>query len=388
MTLRREDALDIVQRFRAAAGARDLSRMMDLYAADAVAVSPIFGEVHGRDAILASWQTMFTTFPDLMLDISDVLVDGDRLAILGNVRTTDRVGWFGLVPPTGSPIQYRLVLLLTIDADGRAVRDERIYDSSGVIERLEKARLDKELRMAADIQTALLSRNAHLTRFCEFVGHSIPCRAIGGDFFEFAELPFGAVGIAMGDVAGKGPAAALLASMLQGMIAVEAPGGSSPSAAVTRLNEHLFARRLEARFATFVYGVLSPDGRFAYTNAGHNAPVLLGRRGIRRLTSGGPILGAFPRCTFEEETIALSSGDTVVLFSDGVTEARSAADQEFGEERLLASLEAHAAATPMALLNRTFDAVRAFCGDAEQSDDVTVAVARYLATTASARSDS
>src|SRR5206468_4300269 len=166
------------------------------------------------------------------------------------------------------------------------------YDSSNVIERLEKARIDKELRTAADVQRALLSRTAHVARFCEVVGHSIPCRAIGGDFFEFAELPSGSVAVAMGDVAGKGPAAALLAAMLQGMIAIEAPGGATPAVAVSRLNRRLAAREIEARFATFVYGILSPDGRFAYTNAGHNAPAVLTRGGIRRLTKGGPILGA------------------------------------------------------------------------------------------------
>src|SRR6266566_4283341 len=309
--------------------------MAALYADEAVALSPVFGEVSGRDAIVATWQTMFTTFVDLVLEVSNVLVDDDRLAILGHVRTTDRLGWFGL-PPTGSPIEYRLVLLWTI-AGGKIIRDERIYDSSGVLERLEKARIDKELRTAADVQRALLSRTAYVTRFCEAVGHSIPCRAIGGDFFEFAEHTSGAVVVAMGDVAGKGPAAALLASMLQGMIAIEAPAGASPAVAVARLNERLAARHLEARFATFVYGVLSPDGRFVYTNAGHNAPALLAPGGIRRLTKGGSILGAFPNATFDEEPVTLSAGDSVVMFTDGVTEARNASDAAFGEPRLMAA---------------------------------------------------
>lgn len=387
MTLRREDALEIVRRFRDAGGARDLSLMSDLYADDAVALSPIFGEVKGRDAIVATWRTMFTTFADLMLDISDVLVDDDRLAILGHVRTTDRLGWFGLVPPTGSPIEYRLVLLLTMRG-GKIVRDERIYDSSAVVERLEKARIDKELRTAADVQRALLSRTAHLARFCEVMGHSIPCRAIGGDFFEFAELPSGAVAVAMGDVAGKGPAAALLASMLQGMIAVEAPAGAGPSVAVSRLNQRLVARQLEARFATLVYAVLSPDGSCAYTNAGHNAPALFARDGIRRLTKGGPILGVFPRAQFEEETVELSAGDTVVMFTDGVSEARNAEGEEFGEDRLIASLRSAASAAPSAVLNHIFAAVRDFSVDAEQADDVTVAVARVLQPHFSARTAS
>jgi predicted ester cyclase len=380
MPLRREDALEIVRRFRAAGGRRDTSALRDLYADDAVAISPVFGEVRGGDAIAATWATMFTTFPDITIDISDVLVDDDRLAILGRIGATDRIGWFGL-SPTGSRIDYRIVLLLTTNAEGRIVRDERIYDNSGVIERLEKTRLDKELRTAAEVQRALLSRTAHAVRFCEMVGHSIPCRAIGGDFFEFAELPSGAVAVAIGDVSGKGPAAALLAALLQGMIAVEAPRGGGPAETVTRLNERLAARGIEPRFATLVYGVIAADGTFCYTNAGHNPPVVLTKNGPQRLTRGGPILGAFPRATFDEDRVALNAGDTVVLFTDGVTEARSAGDEEFGEERLVRALAADASAAPAALLTRAFAAVRDFSGGAEQSDDVTVAVARILRTT-------
>ena len=138
------------------------------------------------------------------------------------------------------------------------------------------------------------------------------------------------------------------------------------------------ARDVEARFATLVYGVISADGAFSYTNAGHNPPVVLTPKGALRLTSGGPILGAFQRAKFDEDRVALAAGDTVVLFTDGVTEARSAGDEEFGDERLLKALAAGASAAPAMLLTRTFAAVRDFCGGAEQSDDVTVAVARFL----------
>ena len=127
-----------------------------------------------------------------------------------------------------------------------------------------------------------------------------------------------------------------------------------------------------------MYGVLSPDGRFVYTNAGHNAPALLVPGGIRRLTKGGSILGAFPDATFEEETVTLSPGDSVVMFTDGVTEARNAGDEEFGEPRLMAALESEAVSAPAVLLKRTFAAVRDFCGAAEQGDDVTVVVIRLL----------
>jgi ketosteroid isomerase-like protein len=358
-----------------AARRRDIPRLMDFYADGAVALSPVFGAVQGRAAIAATWETLFSTFAEVAVETSGVLVDGDRVAVLSTVRTTDRVGWFGR-PATGGPISYRLVLLFTV-ADGKIVRDERIYDSTGVLERLEKTRLDKELRTAADVQRALVSRTAHVGPFSESVGDSLPCRSIGGDFFEFIELPSGDAGIVLGDVAGKGPAAALLAAMLQGMFAVEAPAGGGPAATLSRINRRLAARHLDSRFATLVYGVLSSDGRLVYSNAGHNPPMLLAADGIRRLTTGGPILGPFADASFEEETLHLHARDTVVMFTDGVTEARSADDEEFTEDRLLASLSTDARSSPIVLLNRIFAAVTEFCQRADQMDDITVTVTRF-----------
>jgi serine phosphatase RsbU (regulator of sigma subunit)/limonene-1,2-epoxide hydrolase len=373
--VKREDAIQLVKDLLSAAYRGDIPRLTQFYADDAVVVSPMFGEVRGADAIATTWRTLFTTAADFSAEISHILVDGDRIAVLSTISTIDRIGWFGL-PPTGGPITYKLVLLFTV-ADGRVTRDERIYDSAGVIERLEKARLDKELRTAAEVQRTLLSQTMHTGRASHTVGDSVPCRAIGGDFFDFIDLPSGDVGIVMGDVAGKGPAAALLAAMVQGMFAMEAPSGAGPAATLTRINRHLVSRRLESRFATVFYGVLSPGGRFVYSNAGHNPPAILTGNSIRRLTTGGPILGAFDTADFNEGAIHLGDGDTLVLFTDGVTEARNRHDEEFGEDRLLDCLRAHHRATPDDLLQRVFDAVRTFCDGADPTDDITVTVTRF-----------
>jgi uncharacterized protein (TIGR02246 family) len=372
----REQTLSVVRQFVEAARQRDLPRLAALYTEDAVAVSPVFGEVRGREAIVATFERMFATMADVAVEIVDALVDGDRVAVIGTITTTDRRGWFGQAP-TGSIICYRLVMVFTL-AHGRIVHDERIYDSAGVLDRLEKVRLDKELRTAADVQRALLSRTTHVASFCESAGSSVPCRAIGGDFFEFLDLPSGDVGIVMGDVAGKGPAAALLAAMLQGMFVADAPAGGGPAATLARMNARLAARRIESRFVTLVYAVLSPDGRLTYANAGHNPPVLITRDGLRRLTVGGPILGAFEEATFEQDTLQLRDGDTLVMFTDGVTEARDAGDEEFGEQRMFASLAGDLSSSPPgALLGHIFTAVRAFCEQADQTDDITVTVTRF-----------
>lgn len=371
----REETLALVRQLLDAANRHDAVRLMDCYAENAIVMSPVFGEVRGRAAIGATWETTFATLPDVGIDASDVLVDGDRVAILGTFTATDRSGWFGL-PATGGLINYRVVILCTV-IDNKIVRDERIYDNRGVLERLEKARLDKELKTAAEVQRTLLSRTVHVSGHCESVGDSVPCRAIGGDFFELIDLPHGDFGVVLGDVSGQGPPAALLAAMLQGMFAVEAQIGDSPAATLSRVNQRLAERRLDARFATLVYAVLSPDGRLVYSNAGHNPPALVGRDGIRRLTTSGLILGVFPHAAFREETLQLNERDTLVMFTDGVTEARNSADEEFGDARLISCLSASAMSPPASLLSRVFEAVREFCQQADQADDITVTVTRF-----------
>jgi sigma-B regulation protein RsbU (phosphoserine phosphatase) len=358
-----------------AARRRDTSALASLYDRDAVALSPVFGELRGPNAIAASFEALFLQFPDMAVEVTNVLVDGDRVAAIADVHATDRAGWFGL-PPTGSPIAYRLVLLLTL-AGGRIVRDERLYDAAGLVERLEKARLERELATAAEVQRTLLSTTAHTSAFSESIGDSLPCRAIGGDFFEFVDLPGGAIGVAIGDVAGKGPAAALLAALLQGMLASEARNGEGPAATLAQLNRALLARALDGRFATLVYAVLFGNGRLVYSNAGHNAPFLVAGTRSARLAVGGPPLGLFRESTYDEETLEVGNADTVVMFTDGVTEATSPSGDEYGEERLLACLQAHGAQPLASLMARVFEGVREFVRGGDATDDATVVLTRF-----------
>ncbi len=374
--LSRPLAIALVMRLVDAAARRDLSEVMCCYADNAVAVSPVFGEVRGRTAIATTWGTTFSTLYEPDIGVQDVLVDGNRIAVLSTVKTTDRMGWFGH-PPTGTRIEYRLLLLLTIHG-GRITRDERVYDSTGVLERIEKARYESELRTAAEVQRVLSSRTVHSARFCECVGDSLPCRTIGGDFFEFLDLPSGTVGMIIGDVAGKGPAAALLASMIQGMLAAEGPAERGPAATLARINRYLIERHLEPRFATMVFAILCADGRLVYANAGHNPPALVMGDHVQRLTTGGPILGVFADAVFAEESLHMDRGNTLVMFTDGVTEACNRRDEEFGEERLIARAHVRSNAQPRDLLTSIFTAVREFCEGTEQRDDITATATRFL----------
>jgi ketosteroid isomerase-like protein len=370
----RQQAVEFVRELEVGVNAHDTARLMRMYTDEAVAKSPMFPLIEGRAAIEKSWDTLFSLFPNWAVEISEVLVDGDRIAFMGRAGATDRNGWFGQ-PATGEAIEYRVVVILDI-VDGKIVRDERVYDLAGVLQRLEKARLDKELRMAAEIQRILLSRRAHRSDYCEAVADSIPCLAIGGDFFELVRLPSGSFGIALGDVGGKGPASALVASMIQGMLVMEVEHESSPSSVFGRLNRMLVPRGLEPRFATLVYGVLSPDGQFVYSNARHTLPVVLSKGRTRRLKAGGPALGMFLESQFAEETVCLGEGDSVVLHSDGITEARDAQDQEFGDQRLISCIAGASATSAADMLARILAAVQDFCRGAPQTDDISAAVLR------------
>ncbi len=253
-----------------------------------------------------------------------------------------------------------------------AIESARLYR-----EATEKARLERELVLAAEIQRALLPDALQSGAHFDVAAASIPCRSIGGDFFDYFNLPDGHFGFALGDVAGKGPPAALLTAMIQGAFASQVTTAGSPAALMAHVNRTLIRRAIQSRFATVMYGVLSPDGRLTYSNAGHNPPMLIGRSGVRRLETGGLILGLFPHATYEEETLELEDGDTLLVFSDGVTEALNAAEEEFGEERLLPCLHTHQGCRPEELLEHVLATVRTFAASAAQNDDVTALVLRY-----------
>ena len=175
-------------------------------------------------------------------------------------------------------------------------------------------------------------------------------------------------------------AAALLAAAVTGMFGAESTYQTSPAAVISRLNHGLFRRAIENRFLTTFYGVLEKDGAFTYTNAGHNAPVLVSASGVRRLETGGMVLGLFEHAAFDEETVTLLPGDFIVAFSDGVTEALNTAGDEYMDERLLASIDRHQAAKPESaqeLLENLLADVRTFCGEEMPHDDITLVMVRY-----------
>ncbi len=176
---------------------------------------------------------------------------------------------------------------------------------------------------------------------------------------------------------GKGPPAALLTALVQGVLAAQADTVLSPGALLTQINRVLLTRRIESRFLTLFLATLDPDGLLTYSNGGQNPPLLLTEDGLRRLEVGGTLLGAFPDVTYPEETVQLAPGDTLVVFSDGVIDAISADGVPFGDDRLEAVLSVIEGGTPDDVLAGVFDSVEEFARGAEQQDDLTAIVVRY-----------
>ena len=275
-------------------------------------------------------------------------------------------------PVQGSPSSMEIQLGLRTQAAEAAVAIEnnRLYcQIQG------KARLERDLRKAHEFQQGLLPMAPPKHDYFSAAAEMVPCRSIGGDFFDYLDLD-GSFGFAVGDVAGKGAAAGLLGARVQEIFSYVA--GAVPAATIAALNALMVKKALEARFVAVFYGILSPGGELTYCNAGHNPPLLIGKNGVRRLTTGGLILGPFDEAAYEQEVITLSPGDTLVTFSDGVSEALNAEGARFGVDRIVECVDARPSDTaPRQLVQEILAAVRTFTADEPQSDDVTVLITRY-----------
>jgi len=255
---------------------------------------------------------------------------------------------------------------------GVAIENARLYR-----ETLEKARIEHELKIAAEIQKALLPEGSHTGPFFQSAGTSVQARAIGGDFFDMQDMPDGQFGFLVGDVAGKGPAAALLTSKILGIFSAFVSVGDSPEQTVDHINKVLTRRQIDARYATLLYGQLSADGKLMFCNAGHNPPLIYGADGLRRIETGGMPVGMFEMAPYSCDTITLKPGDTMVLYSDGVTEAHNVAGEEFSEARLVQVMERYTRGSADIVLEQIINAVKEFAHGAEQYDDVTALVVKY-----------
>jgi len=245
-------------------------------------------------------------------------------------------------------------------------------------------RLKRELETARAIQVRLLPTSEPVVTGFQVVGASIPSREIGGDYFDFLAQGDDQIGIAIGDVSGKGMPAALLMSNLQASLHGQVMHPGSVSGVVERVNDLLVKSTDPHMFATFFYGLLDArNASFTCTNAGHNPPILLRSDGeIEELTTGGLLLGMLGDQVYQQDTVELAPGEIIVLYTDGITEAVGpAADEDdydamFGEEALYEVLRRNRHLPAAGIKDAILDAVSTHTSGVAQSDDITLVVIR------------
>jgi sigma-B regulation protein RsbU (phosphoserine phosphatase) len=242
----------------------------------------------------------------------------------------------------------------------------------------ERDRLEAELDLARQIQARLLPSGPPHVPGLDVAGVSESAREVGGDYYDHIEVGDGRVLLVVADVSGKGVPAALLMSAFRASLMSQDVARTEPSTLAARLNEFLVRSVEPGRFVTAFVGFLDGrSGRFVYVNAGHNPPVVLrAAGGEQMLAEGGLILGIMAGSRFEAGETTLAPGDLVALYTDGVTEGADAAQEQWGEERLLASLRRTDGERASAIAARIVREVRAFEGESGPADDITVLIAR------------
>ena len=283
-----------------------------------------------------------------------------------NIRTAINRGAFDFVT---KPLDFG-DLKVTIDRTLRRVAEWR----EALASRDKLVALQHELDLASKMQQSILP-----TRFPEgpgyrVFGHMEPARAVGGDFFDIMRLDNGRIGLAIADVSDKGVPASLFMMSTRTLLKGAAVGLADPAEVLREVNDLLNDDNEASMFVTVLYATFDPaSGEFTYANGGHNSPLLVRVDGSSELLplTDGIALGVVPDLRYGQRAITLEPGDTLVLYTDGVTEAMNGAHEEFGVERLRAIFASGAPGDGREASLAVFDAVHAFAGDTPQSDDVT-----------------
>lgn len=276
---------------------------------------------------------------------------------------------------------------LAVEAMRRGACDfiQKPWDNERLVAAIRKQaeserRKRSELEIAANVQQKLFPRKLRAMRTVDYAGQCLPAKEVGGDYYDFLEITDHSLGFVLADVSGKGVPAALLMANLQASFRNQAPGALlRPSDVLQAVNRHFFDSTAAERFATLFFGIYD-DGtrRIRYVNCAHVSPLLLRASGeIVNLTATATMLGAFPVWKCREASAELRRGDTLLIVSDGVTEAGIEHGEEFSEKRLGGILRENAGEPAAVLVERVVEAVSEFSGPS-RSDDVTVVALRGI----------
>jgi predicted permease len=321
--------------------------------------------------------------PEHVSEIETLLHGGARLAV--PLRAKDEMVGMLLVGPKTNGATYSAAekQLLRQCAEQLTLMIENARLTTRVVE---QEKLRRDVALAAEVQRRLLPDAPPAIDSGVLAALSLPARSVGGDYYDFLDLGDERIGIALADIAGKGVAAALLMAVVQASLRiVAAEKGLSLPELAARMNSLLHRSTNSNSYATFFYAQLDERSRqLRYVNAGHNPPYLVrpldgqprtdAGPEIRELSVGGTVIGLFPQMSYEEATVDLRSGDVLVAFTDGVTEALNAAEEEFGEERLKDLLRSIVHLPAPEISTRISEGLRGWIKDTAQYDDLTFIV--------------
>jgi serine phosphatase RsbU (regulator of sigma subunit) len=267
--------------------------------------------------------------------------------------------------------------LLTVLANVAAIRIENVR----LAEFEEAERITKrDLSQAADIQQRSLPEAPPFVPGADLAGFNAACRTVGGDYYDFFPYGEGRVGLALGDVSGKGMPASLMMMQLHARVQMLAESPGDLGGLMVRLNKATCAKCLSNRFITFFFATIdAASGEVRYANAGHNPPIVIRRSGEAQMVEGGgPVLGILSIAPYSEARQHLEQGDMLVLYSDGVTEANNTAFEEYGEERFIELLRRHRHEPAAKIVDAVTKSLNEFSAGAPQADDITLVVAKRV----------
>ena len=381
-----KENMALARRFLEARGRADLDALEHMMAPDFVDHTLTPSQQLDRESYKRSVAEYVSAFSDIRILIEDQVAAGDKVVtrFIGHL-THDRRELMG-VAPTGMELTNRVIVIHRISGGkiaeewgvGTSISEVREGAMARLVhqaqERLERERLEHELRVARRIQQASLPKEVPEVEGWQIAHHYQPAREVGGDFYDFLELPKGRLGIVVGDATGKGVPAALVMSTTLGMLRALALSVDSPGEALERVNEALSARIPANTFVTCFYGVLDPkSGHLHYANAGHNLPCRRHDGQADELRARGMPLGLMPGMAYEEKEAVLETGDSALFYSDGLVEAHDPQRREmFGFPRLRRLVGEHSGADG-SLIDPLLDEFSGFVGKRwEQEDDITL----------------
>jgi serine phosphatase RsbU (regulator of sigma subunit) len=311
-----------------------------------------------------------------------VVLQGIRSVLAVPLGVADKV--FGIIYADSPIAEGRFtedhLKLLTTLASVAAIRVEnaRLLEAQ-----LQQERLERELQLAMEIQQRFQPTAPPVVPGYELQGISFPCYEIGGDYYDFIEREDGRLVIALGDVSGKGTAAALLMSSLHAAVHAQAGSHETLVETISAVNRYLADNIPPNRFVTLFYAELDPaSGALSFLNAGHNPPLIVHSAGtVEQLASGGLPLGIKRDAEYREGRTQLQMGDVLVIYSDGVTEAASPSGEEFGPTRLYEVVSRNIDASAAGVRDRIESALTKFSQGTQAADDITLVIVKRQAET-------